>query len=128
MRKRLVPLFGVLLVMASLAVLAPPKARGDDPTPEEPKSLVVDRVWEEHGTGYALVTYTNTTSRTMASAVTIQCTALDAAGGKINVNHRSFFAHERGAMPPGFSGTLHIPVSLTGMAMKSMSCRITRQN
>jgi len=85
-------------------------------------SLKIDRVWTSGDYAYALATYTNDTSSTLKSAVTIECAALDSNGDKININTRSFFAHEYGAIIPGFEGTLKVPVKLYGKPLGSMSC------
>ena len=85
-------------------------------------SLKIDRVWVDGDYGYALVTYINDTTSTFENAVTIKCIALDSKGNKININTRSFFAHEYGPIKPGFEGTLKVPVELHGASMKSMSC------
>ncbi|MDY6987948.1 MAG: hypothetical protein SWQ30_07805 [Thermodesulfobacteriota bacterium] len=85
-------------------------------------SLHTDRVWSSNDFGYALVTYTNNSSKTFES-VTIKCVALDSAGNKLAVNSRSFLALEYGPIRPGFSDTIEIPVSLEGATMSSMRCR-----
>lgn len=85
-------------------------------------SLKIDRVWADGDFGYALVSYTNDTKSTFKRAVTIKCTALDENSKKININTRSFFAHEYGPIKPGFEGTLKIPIDLHGIPMKSVSC------
>ena len=85
-------------------------------------ALKIDRVWTSGDYGYALVTYKNITSESFNSSVTIECTALDSRGNKININSRSFYAHEYGPIKPGFKGTLKIPVGLYGATMKSMEC------
>jgi len=90
--------------------------------------LTIDRVWRDGDLGYALVTYTNDSGRTLKSAVTVECTALGDGNRKLNTNQRSFFKFERGEMPPGFSATLKIPVQLYGAEMKSMSCDVIREN
>lgn len=82
----------------------------------------IDRVWVEHGYGIALVTYTNETSLTFERAVTIQCTALDHSGNKINISSNSFYASEHGPIRPGFTGTLKVYVKLNGAKMTDMKC------
>ena len=87
--------------------------------------LTIDRVWTSStgNYGYALVTYVNTSGKTFERAVTIQCVAYDTSGRKINMNKRSFFAREHGAMGPGFEGTIKVPVQIDGIPMKEMSCK-----
>ena len=50
------------------------------------EALKIDRLWVDGDYGYALVTYTNETDSTFNRAVTIECTALDSRGNKININ------------------------------------------
>jgi len=98
-----------------------------EPAPQANESrgtITVDRVWEEFDYGNALVSYVNDSGRTFGSVVTIQCVALNASGGKVNQNTRSFFAREVGPIAPGYTGTVSIPVSLNGDHVASMQCDI----
>ncbi|MBC8378445.1 MAG: hypothetical protein H8E62_04650 [Planctomycetes bacterium] len=84
--------------------------------------LTIDRVWGDPGAtygAYALVTWKNTTSKTF-QCVTIQAIALDSNKQKVGMNKRSFFKH----IPPGFEGTLEIPIRLNGATFKSVSCKV----
>lgn len=100
----------------AISVLAPAQDYG---------TLKIDRVrGPEHDTGYALVTYRNTTPRTFRAAVTIRCNALDSAGRKVATNARSFFVHDVGPIAPGFEGTREIPVRLNGAPFASMQCLV----
>ena len=92
-------------------------------TPSIAGSLVIDRVWQSGDFGYALVTYTNKTNKTFASAVTIKCIAFDSSGNRLGVNQRSFFAHDRGPIPPGFQDTVEVPINLHGSQMSSIECK-----
>lgn len=78
-------------------------------------ALVMDRAWDEttgnYRSSYALVSWKNELGRTFRQ-VTIQATAFDTEGKKIDQNERSFFSHERGPIAPGFEGTLKIPVEI----------------
>ena len=90
-------------------------------------ALTIDRTWDEDVGGYrcsyALVTWENKTTCTFR-IVTIQAVAYDSSGRKINENQRSFFAHERGQIAPGFKGTLKIPVELGQAQFAKMGCSI----
>ncbi len=92
--------------------------------------LTIDRAWHENTGGYrssyALVTWENITDYTFDKVITIQAVAYDDAGTKINVNQRSFFAHEIGTMQPGFTGTLKIPVEIGSSNFAKMTCKIIR--
>ncbi len=94
-------------------------------------ALIIDRTWDENVGGYccsyALVTWENKTTRTFRS-VTIQAVAYDPSERKINENQRSFFAHERGPIVPGFKGTLKIPVELGHAQFAKMGCSIISIN
>ena len=85
-------------------------------------TLKIDRAWSENDFGYALVSYENDSKTTFKYYVTVQCTAFDSEGGKININKRSFFTHEYGPIFPGFKGTLKIPIQLDGGEMEEVSC------
>jgi hypothetical protein len=89
--------------------------------------LTIDRAWAEDIGGYrcsyALVTWENTTQKTFV-VVTIQAIAFDSVGRKINGNQRSFFAHERGPIAPGFKGTVKIPVEIGGSQFAKMQCSV----
>jgi len=85
-------------------------------------ALKIDRVWSEHGYGYALVTYTNNSGATLRR-VMVQCVALGKNDKKLNANDWVFFSHEDGSIPPGTSDTQRVKVPLHGADMKSMSCK-----
>jgi len=92
-------------------------------------TLKLERAWEtgegtRFATGYALVSYENTTNRTFQQAVTIRCDALDTGGGKIGTNTRSFFVFKHGPIQPGFRGTEEIPINTDGTDFTKMSCWI----
>lgn len=91
-------------------------------------TLSIDRAWATDIGGYrcayAMVTWENTSTLTFNKVVTIQAIAYDSEGRKINANERSLFARERGAFPPGFKGSLKIPVELEGATFSKMECFI----
>ncbi len=99
------------------------------PADRQRGGVTVDRVWSEESTSTAraLVTYTNTTSRTFAQNVTIQCVAR-VAGRAVGQGSRSFFAFERGAIQPGFTGTLEIPARLNGADFDMVDCEVIEAN
>ena len=90
-------------------------------------ALTIDRAWSEDVGGYrcayVLVTWRNTTKETFQS-VTIQATAYDPSGTKIDIGERSFFAFERGPIRPGFEGTLKIPVELGNATFHTAECSV----
>ena len=97
------------------------------PAPVAPVSrgtVKVDRVQKDKqiDTGRALVSYTNDSRTTFQSCVSIQCEAFDNQDTKIGTNTRSFNAREVGAIAPGFTGSLEIPVQLNGATLGSMRC------
>ena len=99
---------------------------------DEKGELTVQRVWEEgspqgYHFSYALVSWENTTHKTFKQ-VTIQAIAYSPDGKMINESHRSFFAHERGPIMPGFTGTLKIPVDLNKSNFSNIKCSVTVLN
>jgi len=86
-------------------------------------SLKIDRIWVEHDYAYALVSYKNDSDKTFKRFVTVECTAIDPQGNKININKRSFFSHDYGPIVPGFEGTVKIPIRLNEKTLKSVECR-----
>lgn len=85
-------------------------------------SIKIDRVWEDNGYAYVLVSYTNNSKITYKNYIKIKCTALDEDSKKININTRSFFSHDYGPIKPGFKDTVKVPINLNGFTMESVSC------
>lgn len=116
----------ILVLLMGAGFLVRPVIGGDASPPAKGK-LVVDRAWAEDVGGYrcsyALISWSNSTDRTF-QVVTIQAVAYDPAGGKINANERSFFAHSLGPIQPGFQGTLKIPVELGQSEFAKMACSV----
>ncbi len=73
---------------------------------------------------YALVSYSNDTPTTFDARVTVECIALDKADKPISKAQKSFFAFERGAIAPGFKGTLELAMDLHGLKGNSASCQV----
>jgi len=90
----------------------------------DPGRIEVDRVWQDAGYLYALVSYQNHTRNTF-TRVTIECIAKAEDGSKLGVNSRSWFEHRDGPIPPGFTGVKEVPVNLHGADGRSMSCKVT---
>ena len=87
--------------------------------------LEIDRTWSQGDYGVALVTYTNKTGKTLKTGAFIKCIALDKNKKKLGVQDRIFMASDyNGALKPGFSDSVEVPVRLHGMKMKSMKCSV----
>ena len=87
--------------------------------------LEVDRTWNQGSYGVALVTYTNGTGKTLKTGAFLKCVAFDKNKKKIGVQERIFLAKNyNGALKPGFSDSVEVPVHLHGMKMKSMKCKV----
>lgn len=77
-------------------------------------SYRVERMWEDGGYTYVLVSYRNTTSRTFNDTVTLTALLYDANGQMLDMEDEPFYAFENGPMSPGFEGTLKISFSFVG--------------
>lgn len=86
------------------------------------QKINVDRIWQEGDYAYALVTFTNTGTRTYKRAVTIECVAYDADGNKLGVSTSSFLCHQIGTIKPGFTDTLKVPIELHGATCHHIEC------
>jgi hypothetical protein len=99
-------------------------------TKTESGSFKIDRFWEEtvgqYTCSYTIVSYKNTTNKTFTAQVSIQATVYDAQKNVVDMNTRSFFAHEYGPIKPGFEGTVKIPVECAAGQAKSVSVKIDR--
>lgn len=86
-----------------------------------PKTLTIERTWEEYDFGNVLVTFRNQTGRQLEPPITIHCTAFDSSGRPIAMNRRSWFD----PLPPDFVGRKEIPIELHGRSMAKADCRVT---
>lgn len=102
----------------------------DDWTKTDSGSFKIERFWEEtvgqYTCSYTIVSYKNTTNKTFTAQVEIQATVYDAQKKVVDMNTRSFFAHEHGPIRPGFEGTVKIPVECARGQAKSVSVKISK--
>jgi hypothetical protein len=100
------------------------------PTPKPKGTVALDRFWVEDLTVtryvYALITYKNNTKRTFRSVVSIVAITYDEHGKKLNMASLSFFAHARGPIEPGFTGSLKIPIEVqSGDTVVRVECKVS---
>lgn len=109
MKKKIWALLGVFVFVSIIPVVAFAE-------------LKVDRVWSERDYGFALVTFTNDSDKTL-KRVMVQCIALGKAGNKLNENTWMLFPNQDSPIKPGAKDTQKVIVPLAGGKMHSMSCQ-----
>ncbi len=77
-------------------------------------SYCVERMWEDSGYTYVLVSYRNTTSRAFDDTVTITALLYDANNRMLDMEDETLYAFTNGPMSPGFEGTVKISFSFVG--------------
>lgn len=126
MREKASLFIAVLIFVGFVAVLF---SEQDEWTKTDSGSFKIERFWEEtvgqYTCSYTIVSYKNTTNKTFTAQVEIQATVYDAQKKVVDMNTRSFFAHEYGPIKPGFEGTVKIPVECAKGQAKSVSVKIS---